>query len=142
MQGKPCCTFSPQGAFEWRFRSRIRVTLCGERIHEPPIQLHEQELLEPDRKFSDCMDDERRRQSNNVLAQLTNTRVLPTLALNEVRTLPEKQLSTWRGSRAAKMSNQKVSVMYYPSHVRVARPLFSLGDALIPPSKDGKCLPG
>lgn len=48
--GLICMLLTYQGEFDWRFRSRIRITLFGENIFDPPVELHEQELLNPEFK--------------------------------------------------------------------------------------------
>lgn len=40
-----------QGKFRWTFRSRIRVTLIGENIFRPPVELHDQQLLHPEYRY-------------------------------------------------------------------------------------------
>lgn len=74
-----------QGEFKWRFRNRIRILLCGENVHEDPVELHEQELLGSNQRFFSAVP-ESRLESNVDSPTETNVqqRRLPVLALNEV----------------------------------------------------------
>lgn len=79
-----------EGKFRWTFRRRIRITLCGESVFDPPIELHDQQLSHPEYRFFDCLQE----QHHSVTARSTSSpaadaykhqsRVLPVLALNEV----------------------------------------------------------
>ncbi|XP_064112115.1 NAD kinase 2, mitochondrial-like isoform X2 [Macrobrachium nipponense] len=75
-----------KGKFRWTFRSRIRVTLIGDNIYKPPVELHDQQLLHPEYRYLDIdmqlrtMEKEVPPCSESGLAR----RVLPVLALNEV----------------------------------------------------------
>lgn len=46
-----CC----QGMFRWQFRSRVRITLMGKNIQDPPIELHDQQLLHPENRYAPCV---------------------------------------------------------------------------------------
>ncbi|XP_042869338.1 NAD kinase 2, mitochondrial-like isoform X2 [Penaeus japonicus] len=75
-----------KGKFRWTFRSRIRVTLIGENIFRPPVELHDQQLLHPEYRYLD-MDLQLRTLKENTPATDESglaRRVLPVLALNEV----------------------------------------------------------
>ena len=72
-----------QGEFRWLFRKRIRIELIGEKIYDPPIELHDQQLQHPEYRFMDCLQ-ELQHQSNLSKDLSTNRRVLPVRALNEV----------------------------------------------------------
>ncbi|XP_067003696.1 NAD kinase 2, mitochondrial [Anabrus simplex] len=72
-----------KGEFNWKFRSRIRITLCGNDIFYPPVELHEQELLEPQHRYFDCITEQQKIEAAHSVSQ-ANVRVLPVLALNEV----------------------------------------------------------
>ncbi|KAJ1519288.1 hypothetical protein ONE63_004587 [Megalurothrips usitatus] len=75
-----------QGEFKWRFRNRIRILLCGENVHEDPIELHEQELLGSNQRFFSGAPESRLDSSEQDGPTETNVqqRRLPVLALNEV----------------------------------------------------------
>ncbi|XP_027218419.1 NAD kinase 2, mitochondrial [Penaeus vannamei] len=75
-----------KGKFRWTFRSRIRVTLIGENIFRPPVELHDQQLLHPEYRYLD-MDLQLRTLKENTPSTDESglpRRVLPVLALNEV----------------------------------------------------------
>ncbi|XP_047496636.1 NAD kinase 2, mitochondrial-like [Penaeus chinensis] len=75
-----------KGKFRWTFRSRIRVTLIGENIYRPPVELHDQQLLHPEYRYLD-MDLQLRTLKENTPSTDESglpRRVLPVLALNEV----------------------------------------------------------
>ena len=65
------------------FRRRIRITLIGDNIYEPPVELHDQQLQHPEYRFMDCLQ-ELQHQSNLLKDTSRNKRVLPVRALNEV----------------------------------------------------------
>lgn len=75
-----------KGKFRWTFRSRIRVTLIGENIFKPPVELHDQQLLHPEYRYLDIdlqlqkVEREVPPCSESGMAR----RILPVLALNEV----------------------------------------------------------
>jgi len=71
-----------KGQFRWLFRKRIRITLIGERIYDPPIELHDQQLHHPENRFFDDEELGEKREVPNI--NLSNKRVLPVKALNEV----------------------------------------------------------
>ncbi|KAL7633773.1 UNVERIFIED_CONTAM: hypothetical protein RMT77_015727 [Armadillidium vulgare] len=73
------------GKFRWTFRKRIRVTLFGENIYDPPVELHSQQLRHPENRYLD-MDPQLRTLQPDELnpGDSKPTRVLPVLALNEV----------------------------------------------------------
>ncbi|XP_047736261.1 NAD kinase 2, mitochondrial [Hyalella azteca] len=79
-----------RGLFRWQYRSRIRVTLRGEHIYQAPIELHDQQLLNPEYRYLDIdanLKSEHVRHSLSEWGQADPslpTRVLPVLALNEV----------------------------------------------------------
>lgn len=74
------------GDFKWLNRRRIRITLIGERVYDPPIELHDQQLLHPEYRFFDCIQEQHRsaQKSKESSETTTKRRVLPVLALNEV----------------------------------------------------------
>ena len=81
-----------QGKFKWQFRSRIRITLIGENIYEPPVELHEQQLQQMEHRYLDIDHQLRLEQSpppvsSEYSEDKLQTRVLPVLALNEVCTI-------------------------------------------------------
>uniref|UniRef100_A0A6A7FUK4 NAD kinase 2, mitochondrial n=1 Tax=Hirondellea gigas TaxID=1518452 RepID=A0A6A7FUK4_9CRUS len=79
-----------KGMFRWQFRSRIRITLIGDQVNEPPVELHDQQLLCPENRYLD-IDQQLRKErpikqyvaSDDAEKEL-DIRVLPVLALNEV----------------------------------------------------------
>ncbi|ODM94814.1 NAD kinase 2, mitochondrial [Orchesella cincta] len=76
-----------EGKFLWTFRRRIRITLTGECVFEPPVELHDQQLAHPEFRFFDCLQEQHQSAATceapaNSATQ--RTRVLPVLALNEV----------------------------------------------------------
>lgn len=77
-----------EGKFRWTFRRRIRITLTGECVYDPPIELHDQQLAHPEYRFFDCLQEEHHAagtSSEPLDCSVTRrTRVLPILALNEV----------------------------------------------------------
>ncbi|KAF4522810.1 hypothetical protein B566_EDAN008071 [Ephemera danica] len=76
-----------KGQFDWNFRSRIRITLVGDHIFDPPIELHDQQLLHPEYRFFDCLQEQHKSATEETSEELENEkqrRVLPVLALNEV----------------------------------------------------------
>lgn len=76
-----------KGHFRWNWRQRLRITLIGEHAYEPPVELHDQQLLYPEYRFMDCLQEQHRSALANVLPEGVNkkrVRVLPVLALNEI----------------------------------------------------------
>jgi NAD+ kinase len=75
-----------QGQFEWMFRKRIRITLSGKDVNSPPIELHAQRLNCYELRFFEdlphCLDGKK---LDEVEFNNEPTRILPVLALNEVR---------------------------------------------------------
>jgi len=71
-----------RGHFRWLFRKRIRVTLIGENIYDPPIELHDQQLQHPEYRFLDYAQEHDKTLDRDV--NLSNKRILPVKALNEV----------------------------------------------------------
>ncbi|KAK3849450.1 hypothetical protein Pcinc_043800 [Petrolisthes cinctipes] len=75
-----------KGKFRWTFRSRIRVTLIGENIYKPPVELHNQQLRYHEYRYLDM--EPRLKSIIEDLPPCSETglarRVLPVLALNEV----------------------------------------------------------
>ncbi|CAL4082936.1 unnamed protein product, partial [Meganyctiphanes norvegica] len=72
-----------QGKFRWMYRSRIRVTLTGEDIFQPPIELHDQQLMHPEYRYLD-MDSPIQEDAPFCSELGLPKRILPVLALNEV----------------------------------------------------------
>jgi NAD+ kinase len=73
------------GEFRWTFRRRIRISLIGESVFQPPIELHDQQLSHPEYRFFECLQEQHKSASRNPEdKKSTQTRVLPVLALNEV----------------------------------------------------------
>ncbi|GAB6026087.1 hypothetical protein CHUAL_012290 [Chamberlinius hualienensis] len=75
------------GKFRWRWRKRIRITLTGENVYEDPIELHDQQLMYPEYRFIDCIQEQHPAASTvtfNNGNRKKQTRILPVLALNEV----------------------------------------------------------
>lgn len=68
-----------KGEFTWLFRSRIRVTLCGEKIPDIPVSLHEKQLLGEDRLPFEGSNFPSKRG-----VEIGKCSILPVLALNEV----------------------------------------------------------
>lgn len=85
-----------KGDFSWYFRRRLRVTLVGDhaKIHEPPVELHTQQLLFPEYRYMDFLSEKSVRACDHPLVQHSvpqkngtgglATRRLPVLALNDV----------------------------------------------------------
>jgi len=72
------------GKFKWTFRKRIRITLMGESVFKPPIELHDQQLSHPEYRFFECLQEQHKDASRNPEDEKsTQRRVLPVLALNE-----------------------------------------------------------
>ncbi|XP_076069921.1 NAD kinase 2, mitochondrial isoform X2 [Oratosquilla oratoria] len=71
-----------KGKFRWTFRRRIRITLVGEKIYEPPVELHDQQLLYPEYRYLDL--DLQHQSTEKCNSSGLLRRVLPVLALNEV----------------------------------------------------------
>ncbi|KAG8228457.1 hypothetical protein J437_LFUL009108 [Ladona fulva] len=74
------------GDFLWLHRKRIRITLIGDRVDDPPIELHDQQLLHPEYRFFDCIQEQHKTalKSKDIPESSAKRRVLPVLALNEV----------------------------------------------------------
>ncbi|KAK8736922.1 hypothetical protein OTU49_004725, partial [Cherax quadricarinatus] len=75
-----------KGKFRWTFRSRIRVTLIGDDIYKPPVELHAQQLHYHEYRYLDMEPHLRTLKDDVPLCSETGMarRVLPVLALNEV----------------------------------------------------------
>ncbi|XP_037080752.1 NAD kinase 2, mitochondrial-like isoform X2 [Pollicipes pollicipes] len=82
------------GKFRWLFRKRIRMTLIGQDVYKPPVELHNQQLLNPEYRYLD-MDWSNASLPTSYMESSTmveprgityakQARVLPVLALNEV----------------------------------------------------------
>ena len=39
--------------FRWRWRQRIQVTMSGQHINDDPIELHDQQLVFPEHRFTE-----------------------------------------------------------------------------------------
>lgn len=79
------------GHFRWFFRRRLRITLIGDqdKINENPCELHNQELVYPEYRYVDFLQEKSVTAGDHPLKQETtgkevSERVLPVLALNEV----------------------------------------------------------
>ena len=75
----------------WFFRRRLRITLIGDqdKINENPCELHNQELVYPEYRYVDFLQEKSVTAGDHPLKQETtgkevSERVLPVLALNEV----------------------------------------------------------
>lgn len=75
-----------KGKFRWTFRSRIRVTLIGENIFKPPVELHDQQLRYHEYRYLDLEPQLHTLQKDiSPCSEIgVARRVLPVLALNEV----------------------------------------------------------
>lgn len=75
-----------KGKFRWTFRRRIRVTLIGDDIFKPPVELHNQQLQYHEYRYLDMEPQLRNVQKEMPPCSETGMarRVLPVLALNEV----------------------------------------------------------
>ncbi|XP_059156165.1 NAD kinase 2, mitochondrial-like [Physella acuta] len=74
------------GDFGWKWRQRIQVTMSGRHINDEPIELHDQQLIFPEHRFTEHIaEDEQVRvlKQNSNETMLFPTRTLPCLALNE-----------------------------------------------------------
>ncbi|CAB3368453.1 Hypothetical predicted protein [Cloeon dipterum] len=71
------------GDFHWTFRTRVRITLVGSNVFQPPIELHDQQLLHPEYRFFDCLQEQHKSAKTDKRTD-QQKRVLPVLALNEV----------------------------------------------------------
>ncbi|KAG0725099.1 NAD kinase 2, mitochondrial [Chionoecetes opilio] len=75
-----------KGKFRWTFRRRIRITLIGDDIFKPPVELHNQQLQYHEYRYLDM--EPQLRNVDEGLPPCSETgmarRVLPVLALNEV----------------------------------------------------------
>ncbi|GFO10835.1 NAD kinase 2, mitochondrial-like [Plakobranchus ocellatus] len=76
------------GDFGWKWRQRIQVTMSGRHINDDPIELHDQQLIFPEHRFTEHVwEDEQVRSLKNGRGSNGKRfprRVLPCLALNEV----------------------------------------------------------
>jgi len=71
------------GRFRWKYRQRIRITLIGSHAFDSPVELHDQQLIYPEYRFLDCMqEDHGPGRPSGPSNKLSHT--LPVLALNEV----------------------------------------------------------
>lgn len=68
-----------EGEFRWLFRSRIRVTLFGEKVPDTPVSLHEKQLLGEERLPSEGSNF-----PSKCGVEVGKYCILPVLALNEV----------------------------------------------------------
>ncbi|KAF2367281.1 NAD kinase [Trinorchestia longiramus] len=79
-----------KGMFRWQYRTRIRVTLRGKDIYRSPIELHDQQLLNPEYRYLDIDSNLKADQLRHTVSEWDRsdpslpTRTLPVLALNEV----------------------------------------------------------
>ncbi|XP_042215720.1 NAD kinase 2, mitochondrial-like isoform X1 [Homarus americanus] len=75
-----------KGKFRWTFRSRIRVTLIGDDIFKPPVELHDQQLRYHEYRYLDLEPHACAIRESIPPCSETGMarRVLPFLALNEV----------------------------------------------------------
>ncbi|CAL1546583.1 unnamed protein product [Lymnaea stagnalis] len=74
------------GDFGWKWRQRIQVTMSGRHINDDPIELHDQQLIFPEHRFTEHIaEDEQVRvlKQGNDEKLLYPKRTLPCLALNE-----------------------------------------------------------
>ncbi|GFS25491.1 NAD kinase 2, mitochondrial-like [Elysia marginata] len=85
---KPALDRLLNGDFGWKWRQRIQVTMSGRHINDDPIELHDQQLIFPEHRFTEHVwEDEQIRSLKNGRNQNGKRfprRVLPCLALNEV----------------------------------------------------------
>jgi len=85
------------GKFKWFFRRRLRVTLIGakEKINEPPVELHDQQLQYPEYRYMDLMTENAEegdhpfkevvvRGDDEIASLQQHTRILPVFGLNEL----------------------------------------------------------
>lgn len=82
------------GHFRWLFRRRLRITLIGDqdKINEPAIELHKQELQYPEYRYVDFLQEKSvtggdhplKQNQQKKQQQQQSERILPVLALNEV----------------------------------------------------------
>ena len=82
------------GNFRWFLRKRLRITLIGDadKIKENPVELHNQELLYPEYRYVDFLQEKSvtakdhplKPGENKTEGKEISERVLPVLALNEV----------------------------------------------------------
>ena len=83
--------------FRWFFRRRLRITLIGDenKINEPAIELHKQELVYPEYRYVDFLQEKSITPGDHPLKnheeddvenknKKIRQRILPVLALNEV----------------------------------------------------------
>ncbi|BFY99379.1 hypothetical protein BsWGS_02419 [Bradybaena similaris] len=75
------------GEFGWKWRQRIEVTLSGRHINDDPVELHNQQLIFPEHRFTEHIaEDEQVRVLRHDVQEKMDfpSRKLPCLALNEV----------------------------------------------------------
>ena len=82
------------GNFRWFLRRRLRITLIGDadKINENPVELHNQELVYPEYRYVDFLQEKSvtagdhplRPEENNTETKEITERIMPVLALNEV----------------------------------------------------------
>jgi len=82
-----------RGKFKWFFRRRLRVTLIGakEKIDEPPVELHDQQLQYPEYRYMDLMTESAESGDHPFKEPIIrdssapqHTRILPVFGLNEL----------------------------------------------------------
>ncbi|KAK2718215.1 NAD kinase 2, mitochondrial-like [Artemia franciscana] len=73
-----------KGEFRWMYRKRIRITLIGENIYDPPVELHDEQLSKPEYRYIDGLQEQLRNSEPETKEVPQNVRVLPVLGLNEV----------------------------------------------------------
>ncbi|KAH9518443.1 NAD kinase 2, mitochondrial [Bulinus truncatus] len=74
------------GNFGWKWRQRIQVTMSGSHMNDDPIELHDQQLIFPEHRFTEHIaEDEQVRllKHGNSQQRSYPQRTLPCLALNE-----------------------------------------------------------
>ncbi|KAG1714008.1 NAD kinase 2, mitochondrial [Nymphon striatum] len=75
------------GKFTWSWRQRIRIHMQGKNAFDPPIELHDQQLLYPEYRFIDCYNEGPYLSEDSEKAKNTSSvhnHSLPVRALNEV----------------------------------------------------------
>lgn len=76
-----------EGDFCWKWKQRIQVTMSGGHSNDEPIELHDQQLIFPEHRFTEHIaEDEQIRvlKPSNGQSKVFPPRKLPCLALNEV----------------------------------------------------------